>query len=126
MLQVGAGIQIPSNSSRHLIKWGIEPFWQSNVVEPQAINLRRWQTGDLIGLTNLVPFRENFGAPYYVVHRAHFHSALYQLALSLGVDVRINSKVTDYDADAPSITLEGGQTESADLVIAADGKCPES
>ena len=77
----------------------------------------------MIGLTRLVPeFQENFGAPYYVVHRAHFHEAMYQLALRLGVDVKINSKVTNYNLDTPSITLVNGQTFTADLIIAADGK----
>lgn len=123
LVQVGAGIQIPSNSSRLLLKWGLHPFLASNIVEPGKITFRRWENGAVIGLTKLVPeFQENFDAPYYVVHRAHFHDAMYQLALQLGVDVRINSKVVDYDAEAPSITIENGATHTADLVISADGE----
>lgn len=121
--KVGAGIQIPSNSARLLIKWGLEPLLMPHVIEPSNILFRRWENGDVIGNTRLVPhFRENFGAPYYVIHRAHFHDALYQQALSLGVEVVVNSKVQSYDTSKPSITMVDGRAYEADLVIAADGK----
>ena len=101
----------------------MQPFLASKVVEPANIAFRRWQNGDIIGLTKLVPdFQENFDAPYYVVHRAHFHDAMYQLALQLGVEVKINSKVVDYDDEAPSITTENGDLYTADLVISSDGE----
>ncbi|KAL2436788.1 FAD-dependent monooxygenase OpS4 [Exophiala dermatitidis] len=119
---VGAGIQIPSNSSRLLIKWGLRPFLESKVVTPADIAFRRWENGAVIGLTRLVPeFEENFDAPYWVVHRAHFHEAMYRLAVKLGVEVVINSKVMDYDIEKPSITVEGGKTYTADLVVSSDG-----
>ena len=105
--------------------WGLGPFLENKVVEPEGISFRRWENGKVIGYTKLIPdFRETFKAPYYVVHRAHFHDALYQLALKLGVEVRINQKVIDYDQDTPSVTVEDGTTMSADLVIAADGEQP--
>ncbi|KIW56578.1 hypothetical protein PV05_05230 [Exophiala xenobiotica] len=120
--EVGAGIQIPSNSTRLLIKWGLEPFLAGKIVKPGNIAFRRWEDGKTIGLTKLIPqFEREFDAPYYVVHRAHFHDAMYQLALQLGIEIRINSKVLDYDEDAPSITLENGGSHSADLIVASDG-----
>lgn len=105
----------------------MQPFLKSKVVEPEDIAFRRWENGAIIGLTKLVPeFQENFDAPYYVVHRAHFHDALYQLALKLGVDVKINSKVVAYDDEAPSITLENGESFSADLIVSSDGESETS
>jgi salicylate hydroxylase len=122
--KVGAGIQIPSNSSRLLHSWGVGLYLEPYVVEPNGMTFRRWDTGAAIGFTKLVPdFRENFNAPYYVVHRAHFHNALYQRALELGVDVRIDSRVDQYDLDTPSVTLGNGAVLSADLIVAADGEC---
>ncbi|KAK5271662.1 hypothetical protein LTR96_003488 [Exophiala xenobiotica] len=124
--EVGAGIQIPSNSTRLLIKWGLEPFLEGKIVKPGNIAFRRWEDGKTIGLTKLIPqFEREFDAPYYVVHRAHFHDAMYQLALQLGIAVKINSKVLDYDEDAPSIMLENGESYSADLIIASDGEWVE-
>lgn len=120
--QVGAGIQIPSNSARLLRSWGLGPFLEPYVVEPNGMRFRRWENGDVIGYTKLVPdFRDNFKAPYYVVHRAHFHTALYQRALELGVQVKVASRVDDYDIDTPSVTLGTGEVFTTDLIVAADG-----
>ena len=120
--EVGAGIQIPSNSSIHLITWGLEPYLRDKVIEPSSVNFKRWQNGDVIALTKYVPdFWEKYGAPYWVVHRAHFHDAMYRLALDLGVEVMINSKIERYDHDAAIVVLENGQSHDADLIVACDG-----
>jgi salicylate hydroxylase len=87
------------------------------------MSFRRWENGELIGYTKLVPdFRDNFKAPYYVVHRAHFHMALYRRALDLGVHVRVASRVEEYCTEAPSVKLGTGEVFCADLIVAADGK----
>jgi salicylate hydroxylase len=105
-----------------LLEWGLESYLKNKIVEPEGISFRRWENGNVIGYTKLIPdFRETFKAPYYVVHRAHFHDALYQLALQLGVEVKINQKVVEYDEDAPSVTVEDGTATFADLIVAADG-----
>jgi salicylate hydroxylase len=77
----------------------------------------------VIGLTKLKPdFRIKYQAPYYLVHRAHFHSALHKLALHHGVKVIVDSKVIEYDEHAPSVTVQAGERYTADLVVAADGE----
>jgi salicylate hydroxylase len=40
----------------------------------------------------------------------------------LGVNIIVNSRVTTYNPDAPSITVEDGQIHQADLIVAADGE----
>jgi salicylate hydroxylase len=91
-------------------------------VEPDGITFRRWQDGDAIGFTKLVPeFRDTYEAPYYVVHRAHFHEALHQLAQKLGVTIRLRAKVTGFSEHEPSVALADGSIVAAELVIAADG-----
>ena len=120
---MGAGIQIPSNSSRILLEWGLEPFLAGKVVEPDGISFRRWQDGEAIGFTKLVPeFRDTYKAPYYVVHRAHFHEALLQLAQKLGVTIRLGARVTEYNERDPSVTLSDGDVVTAKLVVAVDGE----
>lgn len=87
------------------------------------MTFRRWENGEAIGYTKLVPeFRDNFNAPYYVVHRAHFHDALHKRALESGVDVRVASRVVKYDLEVPSVELANGDALEADLVVAADGR----
>jgi len=94
----------------------------NQIVEPEAISFRRWENGKIIGYTKLVPdFRSTFKGPYWVVHRAHFHHALYQLALRLGVEVKIDSKIVEYDEDAPSVRTESGENHHADMIVVADG-----
>lgn len=98
---------------KHLIK---------HAVQPESINFRRWQNGALIGMTDLSPqFSTQYDVPYYVVHRAHLHAALYTQAVELGVKLRLNSKVDSYDAETASITLSDGNVFQGDLVVAADG-----
>lgn len=122
LAQVGAGIQIPSNSTRLLSRLGLDPYLAKYVTEPETISFRRWESGDVIGLTRLIPnFRETFGAPYYVIHRANFHTALHERALDLGVSVKLAARVVKYDSQAGNITLADGTSVSADLIIAADG-----
>ncbi|KAF2453195.1 hypothetical protein BDY21DRAFT_388240 [Lineolata rhizophorae] len=118
--EVGAGIQIPPNSSRLLLKWGVK--FGNTVVQPCDINFRRWENGKIIGLTKLVPdFSRSFDAPYYVIHRSDFHKAMAQQARDLGVVIECGKRVTDYDLEAPSLTMEDGNVYKADLIVAADG-----
>lgn len=91
-------------------------------VRPSRMNFRRWENGALIGVTETSPeFSSQYEAPYYVVHRAHLHNALYQEAASLGVQTRLNSKVDKYDPDTATIFLSDGEAFQGDIVIAADG-----
>ncbi|KAB8256862.1 hypothetical protein BDV32DRAFT_152883 [Aspergillus pseudonomiae] len=120
--EVGAGIQVPSNSARLLLKLGVGPYLSKCASEPESISFRRWESGEVIGFTKLKPdFQETFNAPYYVVHRADFHSALVQRAVELGVVLKLGEKVVEYDPLKPDIRLERGILVTADLVVAADG-----
>ncbi|SLM37660.1 salicylate hydroxylase [Lasallia pustulata] len=122
MGEVGAGIQMPSNTNRLLLRWGLGPFLGDKVVEPEGMSFRRWKDGSLIGYTKLVPdFQENFEAPYYVVHRAHLHDSMRRLAVELGVEIRTACRVMSYDTETPSLTLQDGISFTGDLIIAADG-----
>ncbi|KAK7413357.1 hypothetical protein QQX98_007734 [Neonectria punicea] len=120
--EVGAGIQIPPNSARLLLSWGIGPFFEGRVVEPESMTFRRWENGNAIGYTKLGSnFRETYGAPYFVIHRADFHHALCSLASQVGVKILTNSKVVEYDEHFPSVKTQDGREYAADLVVAADG-----
>ncbi|KAJ5110554.1 hypothetical protein N7532_001089 [Penicillium argentinense] len=122
LAEVGAGIQIPPNSTRLLLNLGLGPYLEKYVTEPGSVLMRRWQNGKVIGKTRLYPeFREQFDAPYWVIHRAHLHEAMHRLAVDLGVTVKLVSRVISYDVEVPSLTLESGSTVLADFVVAADG-----
>ena len=56
--EVGAGIQIPPNSSRLLKVWGVYDAVKSRSVVPENIHFRRYATGAIIGQTPLAPAAE--------------------------------------------------------------------
>ena len=121
-MKVGAGIQIPPNSTRILLKFGLGSHLLQHATRPDSIRFRRWETGEVIGCTKLIPeFETRFGAPYYVMHRANLQLSLYQVALELGVSVLLNAGVKTYDQKTPSIQLDDGTIHKADLIVAADG-----
>ncbi|CAK7198347.1 hypothetical protein SEUCBS139899_001008 [Sporothrix eucalyptigena] len=120
--EIGAGIQIPPNSGRLLRRWGVMKHLQEQAVQPDGISFRRWATGEKIGFTDLTgDFVDVYEEPYYVVHRAHYHSALYERAKELGVKIRLNSRVCKYDPDKATITLTDGNVFQGDFIVAADG-----
>ena len=40
---------------RILLDWGLGPFLKNGVVEPDAMRFRRWQNGEVIACTHLIP-----------------------------------------------------------------------
>ena len=122
-LWVGAGIQIPPNSGRLLRRWGVMKHLDEWAAKPECINFRRWQNGNVIGHTDLgKAFIADYTEPYYVAHRAHFHEALVQTAVELGVDLRLDCKVKEYYEAQGCVVLESGIRIQGDLVVAADGQ----
>ncbi len=76
-----------------------------------------------IASTPLLPAMEdNYGFPYFLIHRGDLHRVLLDRALEVGVMIITNSYVTKVDEVTPSITLASGEKFTADLIIGADGK----
>ncbi|OAP59252.1 hypothetical protein AYL99_06550 [Fonsecaea erecta] len=120
--EVGAGIQIPPNSTRILHSWGLRPALERRSVKPAALLWRRWEDGSVIGKTKLNPeIEQRFGSPYYVTHRAHLHEVLHDRTVELGVPVYLSKRVQKYDIQNGEVTFVDGQVVKADLIIAADG-----
>jgi salicylate hydroxylase len=124
---VGAGIQITPNATRLLLRWGLGPPLAACAVEPAAIVLRRYDTGERIGYTSWGAHMErDHGAPYYHVHRADYQAMLHRLARTTGVNIRLSSTVREVQADpavagGPSVKLASGKVLYADLIVGADG-----
>lgn len=118
--EVGAGIQVTPNVTRLLHRWGLAETIEKVAVRPEAICLRRYATGERLGWTKWGDNMNEYGAPYYHIHRADFHKLLFDLAAP-NMTLRLNSTVVTVDPDAPSVTLESGEVINADLIIGADG-----
>ncbi|KAI9463897.1 FAD/NAD(P)-binding domain-containing protein [Boletus coccyginus] len=121
--EIGAGIQISPNVTRLLIRWGLGDKLKQVAVKPVALTFRRWSTGETIAWTKFgESMDEEYGAPYYHIHRADFHRILYELAERYPrIAVRTSCRVVAMDPSIPTLTLESGEVVKADLVIGADG-----
>lgn len=69
---------------------------------------------------------EDYGSPYYHIHRADLHRLLFDLVADTNdVVVRLNSTVRHLDPKnergRPSVTLATGEVVHGDLIIGADG-----
>ncbi|KAL6250173.1 hypothetical protein RBB50_002474 [Rhinocladiella similis] len=120
--EVGAGIQVPPNSTRILYSWGLEEAMRKSSAVPKNLFWRRWENGKTIAHTKLNPqFEEWFGVPYHVTHRAHLHAVLHQKTVELGVPIKLATRIERYQPDLPCIVLADGTVVKADLILAADG-----
>lgn len=121
--EIGAGIQIPPNSSKILKALGVLPKIESLSVRPHDFVLRSYRDGKVLSTQNTLPYTlDKYSAPYLHIHRADYHHVLVDEARRLGVDITLNSHVTGVDFSKPAVKFGGGQEDfEADLVIGADG-----
>ncbi|KAI9751368.1 MAG: hypothetical protein M4579_006109 [Chaenotheca gracillima] len=127
--EIGAGIQIPPNSSRLLKRWGVLQKVEEYSVRPRDFVLRSYRDGKILSKQNLIPYAEQtYDAPYLHIHRADFHKVMVDLARQQGVTIQLGATVTGINFDQPSILLKDGTEFKADVVLGADGlksKCRE-
>lgn len=121
---VGAGIQLAPNATRLLHRLGLR--LDSVAVRPEAIELRRWDDGQVLGRTVLGrECEELYGAPYYSVHRADLHRAL--LALLPDGLLRLGQRCTGVREEPDQVVVDhcgaghAGSATTASLAVGADG-----
>ncbi|THC91729.1 hypothetical protein EYZ11_008803 [Aspergillus tanneri] len=120
--EIGAGVQMSPNGVRYWLNWGVDQSLLQISALPSELHMRRWRDGEFLARTEFNPdFEKRFGAPYLVIHRAELHNVLYQHVLEQGVNIRLGSRVVDYDMDTPTITFETCEVVQPDLVVAVDG-----
>ncbi|KAL2041259.1 hypothetical protein N7G274_006204 [Stereocaulon virgatum] len=120
--EIGAGIQIPPNSSLILKHFGLLEKIESVSVRPSDFIIRSYRDGAILNKLNMVPYAENrYGVPYLHIHRADYHRILVSEAERLGVKVHLGSIVTGIDFDKAIIRMKGRPDFQADLILGADG-----
>lgn len=124
--EVGAGIQIPPQTSRIFQSWGIFDDMKKYCVTPSRFVLRRWQDGDVLSTTPVNDegyAKDTYGSPYWVAHRADFHRVLAKKAKDIGVTMQLDAFVDALENmdTAPVAVLSNGSRVDADLIIACDG-----
>ena len=69
---------------------------------------------------------ERFGYPFHLMHRAHLHTALKNLALSEEGEgtpsvLHTASRIVDVDPETATVTMKSGEEVRGDVIIGADG-----
>ena len=119
---IGAGIQVSSNSSRILRQLGVDKHIDKYCTEPVDLRMMRWQDGSVLVECPLkVPAHDEYGSPYWHIHRADLHRGLMARATELGITVHLDSRVTTVEPEVPALTTRAGVRYTADLVVASDG-----
>ena len=122
---IGAGIQLTPNCTRVLHHLGLAEKLQAVSNEPDGIEMRHWQSGDVISNSALgAAARLKFSFPYLHIHRADLISLLVEAAnAESSIDLYTDTKVSSIaqDGSETSLTLSNGEIYRGEIIIGADG-----
>lgn len=119
---LGGSLIIPPNAARVLDSYGIWEVFKYAESAPVGNTTFRWQDGTVLEEVSYGAMEGMFGYPVMAIPRAKYQRLLFDLAVEMGVEVRLSSRVRSTDEKTPSVTLESGETVSGDVIIGADGK----
>jgi len=120
--EVGAGLQIAPNATRLLHRFGLASRLKETAVRPEFLELRRCDTGAVLGRTVLGDECELlFGEPYYLMHRADLQRAMIGLLPTGRVRLAARCAGVGETGDAVRVEFADGSAELFDAVIGADG-----
>jgi salicylate hydroxylase len=123
-VEAGAGIQLSPNCSRVLHYLGLEGALRRQAFLPQGTQFRHWRSGKVISESALGDAAvQNYGAPYYHVHRGDLLKVLVDAAMANSrITLHLGAKVSGFDQDANGVRLlAGGETVAGELLVGADG-----
>ncbi len=122
--EVGAGIQLSPNCTRVLHDLGLVSELSAVGFLPRGVEMRDWKSGRMLSFNPLGDAAlEQFGFPYYHVHRADLLQVLVTAAqanprIALHTDARVERILPRTNGAAVEI---GGVTHEGDLLVGADG-----
>lgn len=118
--EIGAGLQLSPNATRHLAEWGVLDAVRQSGAEPDAIRIRRGLDGVELALMPLTRAGRSV-APFLLLHRADLQSILADAALtSSQVNVRMDVGVDQVVASTNRVTVSA-RTAMGTECLAADG-----
>ena len=123
--EIGAGIQIAPNAFHCFDTLGIGEEARAKAVYIDALRLMDARSArEITSIPLDQPFRDHFGNPYAVVHRADLHGVLLEYCRNSAlVDLRTEQKVTGYRQEGGHVSalLENDDPVRGAALIGADG-----
>jgi 3-hydroxybenzoate 6-monooxygenase len=123
--ELGAGIQLGPNVFRALERVGLKANMLADAWTPPSLQMRDALTGEEVTSIPLgEPFRQRFGQPYSVTHRADIHGVYLRAChdsnlVSLENDCKVEN-FTDH-GEAVTLQLADGREVRGRALIGADG-----
>ncbi|KAK5940850.1 hypothetical protein PMZ80_007267 [Knufia obscura] len=135
LAEIGAGFQITPNATKILQRWGLEGEMKKTWAMPSSCTVHRYADGK--ALWHEANFAKNiqrkYEAPFVDMHRVDMQKILYDKAVELGAEVRLDHKIKEVrmndEHGLPELEQMDGTVLSGDLVVGADGlwsRCRES
>lgn len=124
LTETGAGLQVAPNAGRVLHHLGLGAALATSGAEAGITTMRHGRTGDILRVVNHATLRERHGLPQYRPHRADLQAMLAEaLARRDPTALRLGRRLAAATPgpDGVELRFEDGQTDRADLLVAADG-----
>ncbi len=122
--EVGAGLQLSPNCSRVLHYLGLEEALRASAFLPEAVEVRDWRKGKLLSTTALGDkVRQDYGFPYYHIHRADLLALLLDKAASQPkITIESSARIEGFEESLKGCSIvHDGKTIRGDMIIGADG-----
>ena len=123
--EIGAGIQLGPNAFAALDALGAGEAARARAVYTDHIIMKdAVDAKTIVEFETSEPFRERFGNPYGVIHRADIHGSLLEnLEKKPNVEFHSSTEIVDYEETANGVKVfaRDGREFSADILIGADG-----
>lgn len=122
--EVGAGLSITPNAVKGLRLLGLDGFLHEVANRPLVQWTHHGETGEDLLRIDRTHCEEQYGAPYFQLHRADFHDELVRRCLELEPDLlQLDATVVAVSVDGvrPRLTLGDGTKIAAGAVVGADG-----
>lgn len=123
--EIGAGIQLAANAFAALDALGVGQAARSRAVFTDYLELRDAVDAHTIARVDVgEPYRQRFGNPYAVIHRADIHLSIFEAVREHPlIQFRTATRVERLEQDGNGVTVidQHGEHHRADAVIGCDG-----
>jgi salicylate hydroxylase len=123
--EIGAGIQLAANAFAAMDALGVGEAARGRAVFTDYLSLRdAIDTHEIARVDVGTPYRERFGNPYAVIHRADIHLSILEAVQDHPlISFRTATRVEKLEQDARGVTVidQRGERHHADAVVGCDG-----